>query len=431
MVEETGNGQDPNQENPFYGRVFRSLQYRNYRLFFTGQSISLVGTWMQRIAIPWLVYSLTGSAFLLGVVGFVSQIPTFLLAPFTGVLSDRWNRYHILVVTQALAMLQAFALALLFLIGVIKVGHIIFLGALLGCINAFEMPARQSFWVEIVERKEDLGNAIALNSSIVNSARLLGPAIAGMLIASLGEGICFLLNGISYLVVIASLLKIKVIPRKIAGKKAPILTELKEGFSYAFGFAPIRSLILLLAVMGLMGMPYTVLMPVFVKEILQGDSHIFGFLMGASGLGALTGAVYLASRKNAMGLGRIVPLSAGLFGCGLIAFCLSRTFMISFVFMVVIGLGMMLQVASSNTILQSIVEDDKRGRVMSFHTMAFMGTFPLGSLLAGKLATVFGVTTTLIIGGAACVLGAFIFAGRFSKLKKALLPDVGQTGYYF
>ncbi|HPD61500.1 MAG TPA: MFS transporter, partial [Thermodesulfobacteriota bacterium] len=339
--------------------IFRSLRYRNYRLFFGGQSISLIGTWIQRIATPWLVYHFTNSAFLLGVVGFAGQIPTFLLAPFAGVLTDRWNRYHILIATQLLAMIQALALAFLFFISAIEVWHIVVLNVLLGCINAFDIPARQAFVVEMVEKKEDLGNAIALNSSMVDGARLLGPAIAGVLIASTGEGICFLLNGLSYIVVIVSLLSMRIVPKTINKHNTHVLKELQEGFSYTFGFVPIKSIIL-------------VLMPVFAKEILHGGSHTFGFLMGASGLGALTGAIYLAARKSVLGLGRIITLSAAIFGFGLVVFSLSRLFALSLVLMVIVGLGMMLQMASSNTVLQTIVEDDKRGRVMSFYSMAFM-----------------------------------------------------------
>ena len=285
-----------------------------------------------------MVYHLTGSAFLLGVVGFAGQIPTFVIAPFAGVLTDRWNRYHILIATQIAAMIQALILAFLYLTGTIEVWHIILLSIFLGFVNAFDIPARQSFVVEMVEKKEDLGNAIALNSSMVNGARLLGPSIAGMLIAFTGEGICFLLNGLSYLFVIVSLLFMKVAPRKIKNKNTSVLKELKEGIDYATGFAPIKYIILLLGLVSLMGMPYTILMPVFAKEILHGGSHTFGFLMGASGLGALTGALYLASRKNVLGLTKIIPLAACIFGLGLIAFSLSRFFLLSLMLMVIIGL---------------------------------------------------------------------------------------------
>ncbi len=408
--------------------IFRSLQYKNYRLFFGGQSLSLIGTWIQRIAVPWLVYHLTGSAFLLGLVGFAGQIPTFFFAPIAGVLIDRWNRYHILIFTQIAAMIQALILAFLFLTGTIEIWNIIVLSVFLGFINAFDIPARQALVVELVEKKEDLGNAIALNSSMVNGARLLGPSIAGVLIAYTGEGICFLLNGISYLFVIVSLLLMKVDSKKRGIQKPNVFKELKEGFSYTFGNVPIKSIILLLGLISLMGMPYAVLMPVFANEILHGGSHTFGFLMGASGFGALIGAIYLASRRSVLGLGRIIPFSAGMFGLGLVIFSLSRFFLLSLISMVVVGLGMMLQMASSNTIIQTIVDDDKRGRVMSIYAMAFMGTAPFGSFFAGSMASFLGAPNTLIIGGILCVVGAFIFASRLHELRKIVRPIYVRLG---
>ncbi|HNX56029.1 MAG TPA: MFS transporter [Prolixibacteraceae bacterium] len=408
--------------------TFRSLKYRNYRLYFYGQSVSLIGTWIQRITTPWLVYHLTNSAFLLGLVGFAGQIPTFLIAPFAGVFTDRWNRYHLLIITQIAAMVQAFLLAYLYLNGSIQVWHVVVLSVFLGIVNAFDVPVRQSFVIEMVENKEDLGNAIALNSSMVNGARLFGPSIAGMLIAFTGEGICFLLNGVSYLFVIASLLMMKISPRKAVSSQKHVLTELKEGFRYTFGFAPIRYLILLLALVSLVGMPYTVLMPVFAKEILHGGSHTFGFLMGASGMGALLGAFFLASRRNAVGLDRVIPIAAATFGAGLIAFSFSRFFLLSLALMVFVGLGMMLQMASTNTILQTIVDDDKRGRVMSFYTMAFMGTAPFGSFIAGSLATKIGAPNTLVVGGIACVLGTLVFVRYLPKLQKGVKPIYIRLG---
>jgi MFS family permease len=408
--------------------TFRSLQYRNYRLFFYGQSISLIGTWIQRIAVPWLVYSLTGSAFLLGLVGFAGQIPTFLLAPFAGVLVDRWNRYTLLIITQILAMIQALILAFLFFDKSLEVWHIILLSIFLGCINAFDMPVRQSFVIDMIEKKEDLGNAIALNSSMVNGARLIGPSIAGILISMTGEGICFLLNGVSYIFVIVFLLMMRISPKKVKPHKTHVLHELIEGFTYTFGFKPIRYIILLLGLVSLMGMPYTVLMPVFAKTILHGGSHTFGFLMGASGIGALTGAIYMASRKSVLGLVKIVPLFAAVFGFGLIVFSLSHFFLLSLLLMLVTGLGMLMQMTSSNTILQTIVDDDKRGRVMSFYIMAFMGTAPFGSLLAGVLANNIGAPNTLIIGGISCILGAIIFARKLPELKKMIRPIYIRLG---
>ncbi len=408
--------------------IFRSFQYRNFRLFFGGQSISLIGTWIQRIATPWLVYHLTGSALLLGIVGFAGQIPTFIIAPFAGVLTDRWNKYYILIGTQIAAMLQAFILAMLYLSGHIHVWHIVVLSVFLGCINAFDVPARQSFVIEMVDKKEELGNAIALNSSMVNGARLIGPSIAGLLIAFMGEGICFMLNAISYLFVIASLLFMKVKPRITKKKDVAVLKQLKEGFVYAFGFAPIKYILILLAMVSFMGMPYTVLMPVFAKEILHGGAHTFGFLMAASGVGALSGALYLASRKNVIGLSKIIPIAAFTFGIGLIAFSLSRFFLLSLVLLSIAGLGMMIQIAASNTILQTIVDDDKRGRVMSFYTMAFMGSAPFGSLFAGSMTSIIGAPNTILVGGITCIIGAAIFAYKLPMIKSKIRPIYVKLG---
>ncbi len=408
--------------------IFRSLQYRNYRLYFFGQGISLIGTWIQRIALPWLVYSITGSAFLLGVVGFVGQIPTFFFASFAGVLIDRWNRYTILIITQILAMIQAFILAFLVLNKSIEVWEIIVLSTFLGCINAFDMPARHSFVVDMIEKREDLGNAIALNSTMVNIARLLGPSIAGVLIALTGEGICFLINGISYIFVVVFLLMMIITPRKAKIQKTNVLHGLKEGFDYTFGFKPIRDIILLLALVSLMGMSYTVLMPIFAKNILHGGSHTFGFLMGATGVGALTGAIYMASRKSVRGLVKIIPLFTAVFGVGLLVFSHSQYFLLSIFVLLFTGFGMMMQMTSSNTILQTIVDDDKRGRVMSFYTMAFMGTAPFGSLLAGTLASKIGAPNTLIIGGASCIIGAIFFARQLPEIKKTIHPIYVRMG---
>jgi MFS family permease len=383
---------------------------------------------MQRIAMPWLVYRLTGSAFLLGVIGFAGQIPTFLLSPFAGVLIDRYNRYYILIGTQILSMMQALALAFLFFTGTIEVWHLMLLSIFLGCVNAFDTPARQSFVIDMVEKKEDLGNAIALNSSMVNAARLIGPSIGGILISATNEGICFLLNGLSYLFVIASLLMMKITPRKTKAKNSQVLQGLKEGFSYTFGFAPIRSIILLLGLVSLMGMPYTVLVPVFAKDILHGGPHTFGFLMGASGIGALIGALYLASMKTVLRIGKIIPLSTAIFGSGLVLLSLSRSFLLSLILMLIAGLGMIMETASSNTILQTLVEDDKRGRVMSFYTMAFMGTTPFGSLLAGGLASSLGVPNTLMIGGISCILGSIAFAIELPKLERIAHPVYVELG---
>jgi len=408
--------------------IFRSLRYKNYRLFFGGQTLSLIGTWIQRITIPWLIYRQTDSVFLLGFVGFAGQLPTFILAPFTGVLTDRWNRYRILIITQILAMVEALVLALLYFTGNIEVWNILLLSILLGCVNALDTPARQSFVFELVDDKKDIGNAIALNSSMVNSARLIGPSIAGILIASLGEGICFLINGLSYIFVIGSLLLMKVKPQVPNKKKPDIFNEMKEGFKYTFGFVPIKYIILLLALVSLMGMPYSVLMPVFAKDIFHGGPYIYGFLVGASGVGALMGAFYLAAKKTVLGLEKIIPLAAGIFGLGLVAFSLSHVFALSMILMVATGMGMMMQMACCNTILQTITEDDKRGRVMSFYTMAFMGTAPFGSLLAGGMASWIGAPHTLLVGGITCIIGALLFASKLPVILKNIRPIYQPLG---
>jgi MFS family permease len=409
--------------------MVRALRHRNYRLFFSGQSVSLIGTWMTRIATSWLVYRLTRSALLLGLVGFAGQIPSFLLAPVAGVLVDRWNRHRLLVATQVLAMLQSAALAVLALTGVINIWHVLALSAFQGVINAFDMPGRQAFVVEMVDKREDLGNAIALNSSMVNAARLLGPSIGGVLIAAVGEGWCFFWDAVSYLAVLASLLLMRLAPRPhptVAGKK--VLADLREGWTYVAGSPPIRSILLLLALVSLVGMPYTVLMPVFASKILHGGPHTLGFLMAATGVGALSGAVFLANRRSVLGLGKVIPLMAGLFGAGLIGFSLSRTLWLSIPLLLVTGLGFMVQMAASNTLLQTLVEDDKRGRVMSFYTMAFMGTTPFGSLFAGSLASRIGAPRTLLLGGVGCIAAALWFASLLPRLRELVRPLYVRMG---
>ncbi|HEX8947864.1 MAG TPA: MFS transporter [Dissulfurispiraceae bacterium] len=400
--------------------ALRSLKHRNYRLFFAGQGISLVGTWMQQIAMSWLVYRITHSTLLLGIVGFSGMIPSFLLAPFAGVLADRWNKRSVLVITQTLSMLQAFALAALVLTGTVSVRHIIPLSVFLGCVNAFDIPARQAFVPDMLERKEDLGNAIALNSSLFNGARLIGPAFAGMLIALVGEGVCFLLNGISYLAVIAALLLMKVERTPERPEKEGFMSEIAQGFSYVFGFTPIKSILLLLALVSFAGVPSQVLMPMFAGNILHGGPHTLGFLMAASGLGALGGTIFLASRKDTLQLGITTPAAGAVFGIGLMAFSYSNSFWLSLLLMSVTGFGIMVQMASSNIVIQHIVDDGKRGIVMSFFTMAVMGTAPFGSLLAGSLANRIGAPATLFLCGACCVLGSLAFTSRLSSLQEEL-----------
>ena len=408
--------------------MLRALRHRNYRLFFGGQSVSLIGTWMTRLATSWLVYRLTHSALLLGLVSFAGQIPTFLLAPFAGVWVDRWNRHRVLVVTQVLAMLQSFALAALALANIITVWDVLWLSVFQGLINAFDMPARQAFVVQMVEDRRDLGNAIALNSSMVNMARLIGPSVAGMVIAAVGEGYCFLIDGISYFAVIASLLlmNITALPKSRAARST--LAELRDGWKYVSGFPPIRSILLLLGLISLMGMPYTVLMPIFAGKILGGGPHTLGFLMGAVGVGALTGAFRLAARRSVLGLGRLTAISAAVFGAGLVAFSRSPWLWLSLILMFVVGIGMMQQMASSNTILQTIVEEDKRGRVMSYYAMAFTGMAPFGSLLAGTVANRIGAPDTLLITGACCIAGSIWFARELPLIRRLVRPIYQELG---
>jgi len=408
--------------------IFRALRHRNYRLFFGGQSISLVGTWMQQVAMSWMVYRLTNSALLLGIVGFSGQIPAFFLTPLAGVIADRYNRHRVLIVTQTLAMLQALILSVLVLTNRITVGQIVALSIFLGLVNSFDIPVRQAFTVEMIEEREDLGNAIALNSSMVNAARLIGPSLAGVLIAAFGEGICFLLNGVSYLAVIGSLLAMKIAPRKIKPPDTHVLHELKEGFVYAFNSTPIKFILILLSLVSLMGVPYQVLMPVFARDIFHGGSITLGFLMAMSGIGALTGAIYLASRKSVIGLGKIIPLFSGLFGLAVIAVALSGVLWFSMPVICVAGFAMMVQMAASNTVLQTIVEEDKRGRIMGLFTMAFMGMVPFGSLLAGSLASKIGAPNTLLLGGTCCVIGALMFVRKLPSLRERIRPIYIEKG---
>jgi MFS family permease len=409
--------------------LLRALRSRNYRLFVAGQSVSLVGTWMQQVAMSWLVYRLTGSVFLLGIIGFTSQIPTFLLAPVAGVLADRCNRRRLLIATQALAMLQAALLAGAVFSGFIQVWHIVALSLLLGVVNAFDIPIRQSFVVEMVYHRDDLGNAIALNSSMVNGARLIGPTIAGLLVASFGEGVCFIINSASYLAVLLALAAMRLAPiPHHPVQRRHIFQELREGFIYAFGFGPIRSILLLVALVSLTGMPYAVLVPVFAKEVLHGGAHTFGFLMTASGCGAFAGTVYLASRKSVIGLGRLIVLSAVLFAAGIAGFALSSILPFSLISLVIAGFGAMTLVASSNTILQTILEEDKRGRVMSFFTVAFMGMAPFGSFGAGTMAGIVGLRDTLLIGAACCLVGAVVFARYLPQIRETVRPIYLRMG---
>lgn len=408
--------------------MFRALRYRNYRLFFTGQGISLIGTWMQQIALSWLVYRLTDSVFLLGAVTFCSQVPTFLLSPFAGVLADRFNRHKILLVTQLLSMVQASTLAVLVLTDSIQIWHILGLSAVLGIINAYDIATRQAFVIEMVDKREDVSNAIALNSSMFNMARLVGPSIAGLLIAAVGEGVCFLINALSYIAVLASLLLMRLKPFERVKQQRKVWQSLQDGFGYAFGFAPIRALLLIVALLSLFGMPFSVMMPVFARDILEGGANTLGYLMGASGVGALTGALFLAQRKSVLGLGKIMVATMLTFGLGLVAFSFSTVLLVSLLCMLVSGFGMIVTMASCNTLLQTIVEDDKRGRVMSLYSMAFMGMAPFGSMLAGAVAESVGVTYTLAACGVLCAVSILPFAYHLSHLRSMVRPIYQRLG---
>ncbi len=383
---------------------------------------------MTRVATSWLVYRLTGSALLLGIVGFAGQIPTFLLASFAGVWIDRLERRRVLVWTQALAAGQSLALAALTLSRRITVWEIFVLSALQGLINAFDMPARQAFLVQMVDDRKDLGNAIAINSSMVNVARLVGPSLAGLVIAGFGEGYCFLADGLSYFAVIASLLMMRIHAPTGERVRASVAKQLREGWTYVAGFAPVRTILLYFALTSLMGMPYVVLMPIFAVDVLHGGPHTLGFLMGASGVGALISAFSLAVRKTVLGLGKMIPIAGLSFGLGLILFGLSRTLWISMAMMLLVGFGMMQGMAASNTIIQTVAPEDRRGRVMSFYTMAFVGMAPFGSLLAGSLAHWVGAPHTMMITGGAVALGALWFLSRLKMIRAQIRPRYQELG---
>ncbi|HVF91535.1 MAG TPA: MFS transporter [Blastocatellia bacterium] len=405
----------------------RAFRHRNYRIYFAGLFVSFIGTWMQSVAQSWLVYRLTDSALLLGLVGFASQIPVFLLAPFGGVLADRRSRHRIIILTQTLAMVQAFMLAALTLSGRVTVAAVILLAVLLGTVNAFDMPARQAFAVELVGKK-DLINAIGLNSSMVNSARIIGPAVAGIVVAWLGEGLCFLINGVSYLAVIGGLFMIRPDESEAEKPKKSALQDLKEGFDFVRRTAPVRALLILVAFVSIFGLPYIILMPIFADRILGVGAKGMGVLLGAAGIGALAGALTLATRREVRGLGKLVAISAAVSGCMLILFSLSRSLVLSAALLVPLGFTMILQTSASNTLLQNLVPDRMRGRVMSFFSMSLMGMAPFGSLLAGAVATRFGAPATVAAGGALCLLAALVFSLRLPSLRREAVPILIALG---
>ena len=406
----------------------RALRHRNYRLFFGGQSVSLVGTWITRVATSWLVFRLTGSEFLLGVVAFAGQIPLLVLAPFGGVAGDRWERRRILVVTQVLSALQSLALALLAMSGRITVEQIVGLQLFQGLVNAFDTPARQAFVAEMVDEPADLANAIALNSSMFNASRIIGPTIAGVLIAAVGEAWCFMLDAISYLGVIGSLLAMRFTRPARPPRETHMLDELRAGLRYVASFPPVRALLVQVALVSVMGMPYAVLMPVVAARVLEGGAHTYGLLMTASGAGALLATGYLAGRRTVLGLSKVIVAATLMLSLGLIAFSFSHSLFLSLAVLPFVGAGMMLQSASANTILQTVVDEHLRGRVMAFYTMAVLGTQPLGSLLAGALADRIGAPSTIFLGAVVCLGGAVWFALKRARLARYVRPIYIERG---
>ena len=410
------------------GRLTRALQHRNFRLFFGGQSISLVGTWITRVATSWLVYRLTGSELLLGVAGFAGQIPTLFITPFAGVLVDRHDRRRILLLTQIASLLQSALLATLTFTGAITVKQIIWLQVVQGIINSFDTPARQAFVSEMVEDRRDLPNAIALNSSMVNGTRIIGPSIGGLLIAGFGEAWCFAIDAISYIAVIASIVAMRVAPRAHEAAEMHLLDELHHGWKYVLQSVPIRSALLLVAIISMAGTPYTVLMPAIAAQVMHGGPNTLGLLMTATGVGALTGALYLAQRESVVGLGRIIMYASAVFGVGLVLFAWMTNLWLSMLVLAIAGCGFMIHLAATNTVLQTIVEERLRGRVMSFYTMAFFGTVPIGSLLGGVMADRYGAMPTVMVTGIVCLCGSGWFAYKLPAIREVIRPIYRERG---
>jgi len=415
------------QQKSNLGLMLRALKHRNYRLFFFGQGVSLIGTWMQQAAVGWLVFRVTGSPFYLGLVSCCSQIPVLLASAIAGDCADRWPRRRIVIITQVLAMIQAFLLTAMVALDGITMVRIILLSLFMGVINAFDMPTRQAFVSEMVDNEEDLPNAIALNSMIFNLARQIGPLLAGFLIGLVSEAACFFLNGVSFLAVIYSLAAMRLTRSSGPKHNGTMVAGIKDGLAYAFGFVPIRSILTYTAMTSLVAMPY-VLMPVFAKSILHGDSRTLGFLMGSVGLGAFIGAIYLARRKSVQGLEKVVVVAAGVFAAGTIGFSFSRNLWLSLCLVALPGFGIMVQMASINTILQTIVDDDKRGRVMSLHVTAFIGIAPLGSLLAGITAEHLGAPHTLLLSGLLSIAVIAFFARKLPHIRRLIHPIYVRKG---
>jgi len=411
-------------------KLLRAFRHRNYRIFFVGESVSLTGLWMHRVAMSWLIYRLTGSALMLGAVEFVGQIPVFFLGIFAGVFLEKMDLKRVIFLCQALSMFHAFTLAVLTFSGYVQYWHILVLSALLGVVNAFEIPARQAFVVHVVEGNEDLGNAIALNSSLFNAARLIGPSIGGVTIAAFGEGLCFILNGFSYFATLAALFLMRIKQCEgSCGRSGNFLEGLKEGVGYAASFLPIRNTLLVLGVISFTGIPYIVLLPVFAREILAGGARTLGFLMASSGVGALAASLRLATRRSPSGLGKIMAMSVASFGLVISLFAFSRFFVLSMVLMGLVGFSLVSSLVSCNTYIQSLVDDDKRSRVMSLYIVSIMGIYPLGSLFTGWLASIIGAPLTFFFCGCLCFLAGVILWRRYPEMDakaRAVLVSKGH-----
>jgi MFS family permease len=407
--------------------TFRALRYRNYRLFFTGQTLSLIGTWMQSLALSWLIYRLTNSPFLLGLLSFANQIPSLILSPFSGVISDRFPRQKLLFISQMLAMVQAVAVFILFQCHALRIESIIILSIAMGLINGLDMPVRQSIVADLVDDPKDLSNAIALNSSMINGTRLIGPSLAGLLIAWVGEGPCFLLNALSFIPVLWCIVQMRVVEKTKRSVKR-FSEDFIEGLRYTVRFTPLATILLLLAALCLFGQPYMIFMPVFARDILHGGPQTQGLLVGAAGLGAFMAALYLASRKSVLGLGRIISGAAIIFGAGLIVYAYSSWTWLSLLMLFFVGCGMVLCMASSNTLLQTISEQAMRGRIMSLYSMAFLGVTPIGSLFAGIISRHIGVQLTVALGGALCIVAGLLFISQLTVFREKIHPIYLQKG---
>jgi MFS family permease len=406
----------------------RAFRHRNFRLFFYGQSLGVIGYWVQQIAMSWLVYRLTGSALLLGATAFAGQIAVLVLAPFGGLWADRVDRRKLLIVTQAAAAVPAFALALLAWLDVVAVWHVIVLALVLGVVIAIDAPIRQSFLPEMVPATNDLPSAIAFNSGMYNVGRMIGPAIAGVLIIATSEALCFLINGITKIVALLPFLMMVANPRERPTEHIPIGRAFREGVAYAWNLVPVRVLLPVVALVSFMATPYQALMPIFAAEVFSGGPDMLGFLMGAAGLGGLVGIGLLAARRELRGMVRWVAAACFCAGAALTVFSYSTELVLSVVMLMIAGTGIVVAVNGISTITMTIVEDRMRGRVMSFYTMAFLGMYPVGGLVAGALASWVGAMHTLAIGGVCCMLCAVWLWTRLPGLRVHLRPIYAKLG---